>query len=139
MQGHFGGPEIYSQGLDQAHQTHRPLMTDLGAQSINNNILHASIERYARLPISDSTKEICYEIIPKLKNTTKRYCYTFGKRCCCVILLMILRKAKQLVKEIIPDSLRLGDLSNAPRPLQMNNKATKGQTKQVLFLLIVQL
>ena len=45
---------------------------------------------------------------------------------------------KKLVKEIIPDSLRLGDLSNAPRPLQMNNKATKGQTKQVLFLLIVQ-
>jgi len=104
VQAHFGGPEIYSQGLDQARQTHRPLMTDLGAQSINNNILHASIARYARLPIFDSTKEIGYEIIPKLKNsnsfilflnTTKRYCYTFGKRCCCVILLMILRKAKK--------------------------------------------
>lgn len=25
----------------------------------------------------------------------------------------------KLVQEIIPDSLRLGDLSNAPRPLQM--------------------
>lgn len=46
----------------------------------------------------------------------------------------------KLVKEIIPDSLRLGDLSNAPRPLQMNNKATKVQMKQsLLFLLIVQL